>query len=60
MGEERRGALALGMSEDARQIARERIRAAAPDSSRREETRALVALFYGEELAERAFPRDAS
>lgn len=55
IGDERRAALALRMSDDARMIARERFRVAQPEADRRAETRALVALFYGEELAARAF-----
>lgn len=56
LGPERRAALALSMSDDARRIARDRLRERSPSLDHRDETRALVALFYGEELAAKAFP----
>jgi hypothetical protein len=58
MTPEQRVELAMKLSEDVRQIAREGIRARHPDYSARDIELALLRLLYGDELIKRAFPAE--
>jgi hypothetical protein len=56
MPDERRAALALEMSDDARRVTAEGIRQRHPEYSEVEVRRALVALLYGRKVAEKVWP----
>jgi hypothetical protein len=58
LGESGRGALAIGMSDDMRQLLIERIAREQPHLDERGRVRALVAFLYGEPLAAKAFGHD--
>ena len=55
MGPARRARLSLSMSEDARHLALEGIAKRRPELDARGRIRALVALLYGEAIAQKAF-----
>jgi len=57
LGERGRGAMAVGMTEDIREVVRLRIAREQPNLDERGIARALVAVLYGEQLAVKAFAR---
>lgn len=56
MTDEQRSGLALQMSDDVRQIAREGIKQRHPDYTDEDVKRALVALLYGADAAAKVWP----
>jgi hypothetical protein len=59
MAPEQRSALALRMSDDIRRIAVEGIKQRHPSYSERDVRRALVAILYGRETAEKLWPGES-
>jgi hypothetical protein len=58
MGAARRSELGLRMSDDLRQIAAEGVRQRHPMYSERDVRKALIALFYGKDLAAKIWPNE--